>query len=139
MTNSTRELSNCCKAQIRYITGDEGTGHMVCVRCNRPYDMYVEPTQGKKTDWEKIFRNIIHKHNRNCKPFMEIPEKVENKLVNLVDSFIKQEVEKEHILCKKIYLENVDWDEWAISDSQASEDFQDYYEQIKSTRQEEKE
>jgi hypothetical protein len=44
-------------------------------------------------------------------------------IVKIVLSKVKEAREEEREICKKIYIDEVDWSEWAISDKEAGEDF----------------
>jgi hypothetical protein len=35
-----QELSNCCKAQVTVDSADEGTSCYVCIKCNKPCDLF---------------------------------------------------------------------------------------------------
>lgn len=49
---------------------------------------------------------------------------------NKVKEIFRQELQQERERCKRIYVEYVDWDEWAISDEEASENFEQHYKEI---------
>lgn len=38
-------LSNCHKAKVYAVTGDEGTAHWCCHECDNPCDIYVPPKE----------------------------------------------------------------------------------------------
>lgn len=56
------------------------------------------------------------------------PEELESYLLEKV----AEAKEEEHKLCKKVYIENVDWSEWGISDEEAAENFEEEYAEIQS-------
>lgn len=51
MTNEeNKELSDCCKAQIRIVGDIEGTHYFACNKCNKPCDLYIEREIEKLSD-----------------------------------------------------------------------------------------
>jgi len=56
---------------------------------------------------------------------------IQHDIANLIRSSIrkavKESLKEEKELCKKIFINEVDWGEWAISDEEAGEDFENYH------------
>lgn len=47
------ELSNCHKAPVKVVGGDEGTNHYECTKCGKACDLFTEPSTNKKQGSEK--------------------------------------------------------------------------------------
>lgn len=41
--------SNCCKAPIKTISGNEGTGYYECSKCGNPCDIFMDNTKDNKS------------------------------------------------------------------------------------------
>lgn len=39
-----KQLSSCHKAPVNTVTGDEGTSHWICSRCNKPCNLWLSTT-----------------------------------------------------------------------------------------------
>jgi len=39
LTKKDKELSNCCKAKVEVISGEEGTSFWLCTKCKKPCDI----------------------------------------------------------------------------------------------------
>ena len=57
---------------------------------------------------------------------IKTPE-IYNFLRSSIRKVVKESLKEEKELCKKIFINEVDWDEWAISDEEAGEDFENYH------------
>jgi hypothetical protein len=52
---NTNAVSNCCKADLLFAEGDEGTNYYICAKCNKSCDAYFK---GEFIEDKKIINNI---------------------------------------------------------------------------------
>lgn len=88
-------------------------------------------TTGWRKEFEKLAKFIFWEKDPTYGA-----ENHQNRMVieSFIEKVIEDEREKEKELCKKIYIENVDWDEWAISDEEASENFEEHLHSLKQKK-----
>jgi hypothetical protein len=48
-----------------------------------------------------------------------------------LEALISKAQEEERLICKQIYVDGVDWAEWAVSDKEAGENFDEEYNSLK--------
>jgi hypothetical protein len=102
------ELSNCCKAEIKVVSCDEGTNYYKCVKCNKACDIYME----KLKDQELLSIEIkisqimdwINRQDELSKELMELARK------NLNQSDKKECCDKYSGIDKIIKSKKEDWE-----------------------------
>lgn len=67
-----------------------------------------------------------------CQP----SNRIYNKTRKRVSSLLTNKIKEERAICRKIFIDNVDWSEWGVSDEEAGEDFDEARKELKTLQDE---
>lgn len=82
-------------------------------------------------EWEQVEKIISESYN-DFSGVLDVAGGAE-KIIELLRHTREEARKEERTICRKIYIDNVDWSEWAVSDEKAGELFDDARKKLEDT------